>query len=81
MHGEDVWAGHAPQQLTFQDEALAQIGIEGVVLGQDLDGHVAVEAAVVGPVDGGEGSGADDATSAVPADPLGRRAHRTDPAR
>lgn len=80
VDGHHMRAGHAAQQLTFQHEPFAQIGVEGMVLGQHLHGHIAVEAGIPRPVHGGERTGAEHGPNLVPADAVGRRrAHRTDP--
>src|SRR5690606_13635016 len=74
---DDVRAAHPPQAPPLGDEALADLGVEAVVLGEHLDDDHVVEPLVDGAVDGGEGPGPDDALEAVAPDPDG--GHRPPP--
>ena len=74
VHGDHVLVRQSAQEPTLEDEPFAQVGVEGVVLGQDLDGDVVVEALVAGPEHRGEGTGPDHPEHGVATDPFGHRA-------
>jgi len=67
----DVRAGDAPEEPGLGDEALADVGVEAVVVGEHLDRDRAVDALVDGPIHGRERPGAEDADDAEPADRRG----------
>ena len=54
--GDQVRAADAAQGAALGDEALPDLGVQAVVLSQDLDGHGGVESLVVCAVHRGEGA-------------------------
>ncbi len=64
-------AVHPPQEVAFANETFPEIGVEAVVLGQHLDGHVGVEPIVAGTEHGGEGADAQQLDDGVAAELAG----------
>ncbi len=77
VDGEKVCSVDASLAAALFDEALPYVGVEAVVLGEDLHGDIGAQPLVGRAVDGGEATHPDDLTDPVAPDPVGcRPAHR-----
>ena len=64
----DMWAGEPSEQSRLGDEAFADVGVEAVMVGEQLDRHVAADAVVGGEVHRRERPGSEQPAHPEPPD-------------